>query len=312
MDRFDELQAFVTTADAGSLSAAARKLGRSAPSVTRAVASLETRVGAVLLRRTTRALRLTEAGERYLAVARRVLADLAEAETTTNASVASPRGLLTLTAPLTFGTLHVRPVLAAYLARYPEVRASLLLLDRVVNVIDEGVDVAVRIAHLPDSALVATPVGEVRRVVCASPAYLAAHGTPRDPAELGGHRCIAFTSLMPGDVWTFAGSAGGRLRQVRVQPVMAVNVAEAAIGAAVDGLGVTCALSYQVARALRDGTLVALLEPFAPAPLPVHLVYPAASASTAKVRAFLDIATPALRVALGTAAGSRRGRRGIR
>jgi DNA-binding transcriptional LysR family regulator len=236
MDRFDELLAFVTAADAGSLSAAARKLGRSAPSVTRAVASLEARVGAELLRRTTRSLKLTETGERYVAVARRVLADLAEAETTTNASVASPRGLLTLTAPVTFGTLHVRPVLGAYLARYPDVRARLLLLDRVVNVIDEGVDVAVRIAHLPDSALVATPVGEVRRVVCASPAYLAAHGTPRDPAELGGHRCIAFTSLTPSDVWTFAGSEGGRLRQVRVQSVMAVNLAEAAIGAAVDGL----------------------------------------------------------------------------
>jgi DNA-binding transcriptional LysR family regulator len=309
MDRFDELQAFVTAADAGSLSAAARKLGRSAPSVTRAVASLEARVGATLLRRTTRSLKLTEAGERYLAVARRVLADLAEAETSTNASVASPRGWLTLTAPVTFGALHVRPVVGAFLARFPEVRVRLMLLDRVVHVIDEGVDVAVRIAHLPDSALVATPVGDVRRVVCASPAYLAAHGTPRDPAELGSHRCIAFTSLTPSDVWTFAGGQGGRSRQVRVQPVLAVNLAEAAIGAAVDGVGITCALSYQVARPLRDGTLVALLEPFAPAPLPVHLVYPAASASTAKVRAFLDVATPALRAALDTGAGARRGRR---
>jgi DNA-binding transcriptional LysR family regulator len=276
------------------------------------VASLEARVGAELLRRTTRSLKLTEAGERYLAVARRVLADLAEAETNTSASVASPRGLLTVTAPVTFGTLHVRPVLGAYLARYPEVRARLLLLDRVVNVIDEGIDVAVRIAHLPDSALVATPVGEVRRVVCASPAYLAAHGTPRDPADLGGHRCIAFTSLTPSDVWTFTGSEGRRLRQVRVQPVMAVNLAEAAIGAAADGIGVTCALSYQVAESLRDGTLVAILEPFAPSPLPVHLVYPAASATTAKVRGFLDVATPALRAALGTAAGPRRGRRANR
>jgi DNA-binding transcriptional LysR family regulator len=220
--------------------------------------------------------------------------------------------LLTLTAPVTFGTMHVRPVLGAYLARYPEVRARLLLLDRVVNVIDEGIDVAVRIAHLPDSALVATLVGEVRRVVCASPAYLAAHGTPRDPAELGGHRCIAFTSLTPSDVWTFAGSDGGRLRQVRVQPTMAVNLAEAAIGAAVDGLGVTCALSYQVAQPLRDGTLVALLEPFAPAPLPVHLVYPAASAATAKVRAFLDAATPALRAGLGTGVRPRPKQRGPR
>jgi len=309
MDRFDELLAFVTAADAGSLSSAARRLGRSAPSVTRAVASLEARVGVELLRRTTRSLKLTEAGERYLTVARRVLADIADAETATSASVALPRGLLTLTAPVTFGTLHVRPVLGAYLARYPEVRARLLLLDRVVNVIDEGIDVALRIAHLPDSALVAIPVGEVRRVVCASPAYLAKHGTPRDPAELGGHRCLAFTSVTPSDVWTFAGAAGARPRRVRVLPVMAVNLAEAAIGAAVDGLGVTCVLSYQVAWALRGGSLVAVLERFAPAPLPVHLVYPAASASTAKVRTFLDTATPALRAALGTDSDTRRGRR---
>ena len=310
MDRFDELQAFVSTADAGSLSAAARKLGRSAPSVTRAVASLEARVGAELLRRTTRSLKLTEAGERYLVVARRVLADLAEAETTTSASVAAPRGLLTVTAPVTFGALHLRPVLGDYLAQHPDVRVRLLLLDRVVNIVDEGVDVAVRIAHLPDSALVATPVGEVRRVVCASPAYLAAYGTPRDPGELAGHRCIAFTALTPSDIWMFAGSDGGRPRQVRVQSVLAVNLAEAAIGAALDGLGVTCALSYQVARALRDGTLVAVLESFALPPLPVHLVYPAASAATAKVRAFLDVATPALRAALGTGRGPRRARRG--
>lgn len=307
MDRFDELQAFVLATDAGSLSAAARTLGRSAASVTRAVASLEGRVGATLLRRTTRSLRLTEAGERYLVVARRVLADLAEAETSAGASLASPRGLLTVTAPVTFGALHVRPILGEYLSRHPDVRARLLLLDRVVNLIDEGVDVAVRIAHLPDSALVATAVGEVRRVVCASPGYLATHGTPRQPSDLTSHRCISFASMTPSDTWTFAApNEEGRGRQVRIRPVLTVNLADAALGAAIDGLGVTCALSYQVARAIAAGSLVPVLSAFAPAPLPVHLVYPASSTAAAKVRAFLAMATPGLRNALGGRGGKRK------
>jgi DNA-binding transcriptional LysR family regulator len=194
MDRVDALRAFVVAVDRGSLSAAARVLGRSPASITRAVASLEDRLGAALLQRTTRSLKLTEAGDRYVVVARRVLADLDEAEKTTGEGNGEPQGILTVTAPLAFGSLHVRPILDAFLAAHGSARARLLLLDRVVSIVDEGVDVAIRIAHLPDSALIAIGVGAVRRIVVASPEYLGRCGRPKDPAALGAHRCIAPTA----------------------------------------------------------------------------------------------------------------------
>jgi DNA-binding transcriptional LysR family regulator len=296
VDRLDAMQAFVVSVDQGSLSAAARTLRRSAASITRALASLEERLGAELLHRTTRSLKLTEAGERYLGVARRVLAELEEAEKTASAARAAPQGVLTVTAPLSFGSLYVRSILDEYLRQYPDVRARLLLFDRVVNVVDEGIDVAVRIAHLPDSALVATATGAVRRVVVASPAYLARNGRPSAPADLATHRCISLSAVTPSDVWTFgARREGERSKQVRLHPVLTVNVADAAIGAAESGIGITCALSYQVAESVRAGRLVILLAAFEPAPLPVHLIYPATSAGVAKVRAFVDLAAPRLR-----------------
>jgi DNA-binding transcriptional LysR family regulator len=299
VDRLDAIEAFVVTVDRGSLSAAARALGRSAASVTRAVASLEERLGAQLLRRTTRSLKITEAGERYLTVARRVLAELADADKVAASALDSPQGTLTVTAPVMFGALHVRPLVGEYLRANADVRVRLLLLDRVVNVVDEGIDVAVRIAELPDSGLVATAVGEVRRVVCASPRYVADHPRVREPADLASHRCIAFSAATPSDAWTFGpGAGGGRARQVKVQPVLTVNSAEAAIAAAIDGHGVTSALSYQAASAVRAGRLVLLLEAFEPAPVPVHLVYPAGSTSAAKVRAFVALAVPRLRADL--------------
>jgi DNA-binding transcriptional LysR family regulator len=302
MDRLDALEAFVVTVDRGSLSSAARALRRSAASVTRAVASLEDHLGVELLRRTTRSLKLTEAGERYLTVARRVLADLADAERAAASGIDAPHGVLTVTAPAMFGSLHVRPVVDAYLSAYPDVRVRLLFLDRVVNLVDEGVDVAIRIAHLPDSALVGKPVGAVRRVACASPDYLARHGRPRTPSELANHRCISFSGLTPSDVWTFgAGGNGGRPILVTVQPILTVNTAEAALGSASAGQGVTCALVYQAAPWIESKALVPILEKFEPALVPVHLVYPAGSATTAKVRAFLELATPRLRSALGSA-----------
>ena len=300
MDRLDSLRAFVVSVDRGSLSAAARAMARSPASITRAVASIEERLGTALLRRTTRSLKLTEAGERYLVVARRVLADLDEAERTASAGTGEPMGLLTVTAPLAFGALHVRPIVDAYLAAHGEVRARLLLLDRVVSVVDEGVDVAVRLAHLPDSALVATAVGTVRRVVVASREYIARHGRPKAPSDLAAHRCIASTAITPNDTWTFGTRREGeRAKQVRVTPVFSVNVADAAIRAAMNGVGVTCALSYQVREHPGAGALVPLLAAFEPPPLPVHLVYPATSARTAKVRAFVELAAPRLRAVLG-------------
>jgi DNA-binding transcriptional LysR family regulator len=307
MDRLDAMEAFVVTVERGSLSAAARSLRRSAASVTRAVAGLEERVGAPLLRRTTRSIKLTEAGERYLEVCRRVLADLAEADRAAVSGLDAPRGQLTITAPVMFGALHVRPVVDAYLAQHAGgraghhggVRVRLTLLDRLVNLVEEGIDVAVRIAHLPDSALLATKVGDVRRVACASPAYLARAGRPSDPRQLAEHRTIAFAAVTPSDTWTFApGPDGGRSTQVKVRPILAVNTADAAVGSAIDGQGIACALSYQVASALDAGTLVRVLEPFEPEPLPVHLVVPAGGARAAKVRAFVELAVPRLKAAL--------------
>jgi DNA-binding transcriptional LysR family regulator len=300
MDRLDCMEAFVTSVDQGSLSRAAHTLGRSVAAISRAISALEDRLGATLLVRTTRALKLTDAGDRYLGVCRRVLAEIADAEQRAGSVGEAPHGVLTITAPVMFGTLHVRPIVDAYLSAHPDVRVRLLLLDRVVNLLDEGVDAAVRIAHLPDSALVATAVGAVRRVVCASPAYLARHGKPSDPRALARHRCIVCTALTPSGTWTFgAGPEGGRAKQVKIEPVLSVNTAEAAIASAIAGLGVTCALSYQVAASLRAGTLTKLLGAYEPDSFPVHLVTAARAATSAKVRAFVELATPALRAALG-------------
>jgi DNA-binding transcriptional LysR family regulator len=299
MDRFDCMESFVASVDHGSLSRAASSLGRSITAVSRGISALEERVGTPILIRTTRALKLTEAGHSYLSVCRRVLADLADAEREAGRPLADPRGVLTVTAPVMFGTLHVRQIVDAFLSNYPDVRVRLLLLDRVVNVLDEGVDVAVRIAHLPDSSLVATAVGGTRRVACASPGYLARHGRPSAPRALAEHRCISFTALTPTDTWTFApGAGGGRAKHVKVDSVLTVNTADAAIAFAIAGQGITCALSYQVAAALRAETLTAILTAYEPEPLPVHLVSAARAATSAKVRAFIDLATPALRAAL--------------
>jgi DNA-binding transcriptional LysR family regulator len=298
MDRLDALHAFVLAVDRGSLSAAAQALRRSSASITRAIDALEERIGTPLLRRTTRSLKLTEAGERYLVVARRVLGELDEAEQTTSRVSSEPQGLLTVTAPIAFGSLHVRPILDDFLLEHPSVRARLLLLDRVVGLVEEGVDVAVRIGHLPDSALLATLVGSVRRVVVASPSYLAANGHPRAPRDLGKHRCIASTAVTPLGSWSFGAGKGARAKRVRIDPVLSVNVAGAAIRSALTGIGITCALSYQVAEHLESGALIRLLARFEPPPMPVHIVYPATGARTAKVRAFVERVVPRLRAIL--------------
>ncbi len=291
--------AFVTAVDEGSLAGAARRLGRSAAAVTRAIGSLERRIGTRLLYRTTRVLRLTEAGERFIATCRRVLADLEEAEQSASGERTAPRGLLTVTAPLLFGRLYVRPVVDAFLEAYPSVQVRLLLFDRVANLIDEGIDVAVRIGHLPDSGLIAVKTGEVRRVVCASPGYLARRELPREPADLAAHDCISFSSITPTDAWSFASaSRPNSLRQVRVRPRLTVSQAEAAIASAVEGRGVTCVLSYQIERELRARRLRLLLERFEPPPRPVHVIYPEMRLAAAKVRAFVDLAVPRLKAEL--------------
>lgn len=296
MDRLEAMRVFVSALDEGSLAAAARRLGRSAPAVTRAIIALEGHVGARLLDRTTRMIRLTEAGERYAAACRRVLADLEEAELQAAGERAAPRGLLTLTAPVVAGARLLRPLVDAFLGEQSEVQVRLLLLDRVVSLVDEGVDLALRIAHLPDSNLVALRIGSVRQIVCAAPSYLAEHGVPQEPADLMGHRCIAQIHPLAGELWSFPPVAeGGRLRQVRVKPRLMANSVEVAIASAVEGHGLVRPLCYQVADEVRSGRLRLVLTDCEPEPLPVHLVAPEGRLSVAKVRAFADFALPKLK-----------------
>jgi DNA-binding transcriptional LysR family regulator len=264
--------------------------------VTRALAALETHVGVKLLHRTTRAIKLTEAGERYLETCRRVLGELDAADRDAAGLRSAPRGLLTITAPLAAGARILRPVLDDFLKHEADVQARLMLLDRPVNLIDEGIDVALRIAHLPDSSLVAMRVGSVRRVVCASPRYLKDQSPIATPAALGRINAIILSETTQGQSWSFPVAPGSRKsRAIRVKSRLAVNTIEAAIGSAVDGFGVARVYSYQVQREVGDGRLVLLLEDFEPPPLPVHLVLPAGRLALAKVRAFVDFALPRLK-----------------
>lgn len=293
MDRIDAMRAFVLAVDGGGLAAAARRLGRSPAAGTRAISFLEEQVGTRLLRRTTRSSSPTEAGERYLESCRRILADFDEAHALAAGERSAPRGLLTVTAPVVFGRAHVRPVVDAFLDAHAAVQARLLLLDRVVNLIDEGIDVALRIGQLPDSALIATRVGSIRRVVCASPAFLERHGAIDRPEDLEAAPCIGFGPIADGQTWGFPTARGRAQAPIRLR--LAVNSAEAAIDSAIAGKGVTSVLSYQVAEPVRDGRLVVLLRDHEPPEMPVHLVYPEARLAAAKVRAFVDFAVPRLR-----------------
>ena len=295
MDRIDAMRAFVLAVDGGGLATAARRLGRSPAAVTRAIAFLEEQVGTRLLRRTTRSSSPTEAGERFLESCRRILADFDEAHALAAGEKSVPRGVLTVTAPAVFGRRHVRPVIDAFLDTHQTVQAKLLLLDRVVNLVDEGIDVALRIGHLPDSTLIATKVGRIRRVVCASPAFLAHAPAIERPEDLTTVPCIAFGQIADGQSWGFPAPQGRA--QVPIRTRLAVNSAEAAIDSALEGKGVTCVLSYQIAEHVRSGRLVVLLRDFEPPEMPVHLVYPEARLAAAKVRAFVDFAVPRLREA---------------
>ena len=287
------MAAFVAVADLRGFAPAARRLGLSPSAVTRLVAALEERLSIRLLQRTTRSVTLTDAGARYLERARRILADIDEAETVATGTHAAPRGTLTLTAPVLFGHLYVTPVLVCYLQQYPEVDAQCLFLDRVVNVVEEGIDVAVRIGELPDSSLQAVRVGRVRRVLVAAPAYLKAQGVPQRPEDLARHAIVSASGVTPVSEWRF-NDAGKPLLQ-RMQPRMRTTTNDSAIAAAVAGLGVTRLLSYQVASHVRSGALQVLLEDFEPAPLPVHVVHHEGRRATQKVRAFIDLAVDMLR-----------------
>lgn len=287
------MRVFVGVAEAEGFAPAARRLGMSAPGATRAVAALEVRVGTRLLHRTTRIVRLTEAGARFLADCKRILAEIDEAESSAAGSHAEPSGQLTVTAPVMFGRMHVAPIVLDFLAQYPRVVGRVLLLDRVVDIIEEGIDVAVRIAHLADSSLTAIRVGAVRRVVCASPGYLARRGIPKAPAGIAEHEAIAFTPSAWREEWNFA--SGAKTMTISPHAQLIVNTADVAVAAAVAGRGLTRVLSYQIAQELRAGTLAIVLAEFEPPPLPVHVVHAEGRRASAKVRAFVDFAAERLR-----------------
>jgi DNA-binding transcriptional LysR family regulator len=293
MSRLESMSVLVAVVDAGSLSAAARRLGMPLATVSRKVAELESHLKTRLLHRTTRQLSLTEAGASYVAACRRILEEIGEAERAATGEYAVPKGELVVTAPVVFGRLHVVPVVAEFLAQYPEIDINLVLTDRVVHLMDEAADVAVRIGELPDSSFVATAVGAVRRVVCASPAYLAAHGVPAKPRDLAGHECITFEVLASKRAWVFG--AGKSELAVPVHSRLAVNTAEAAIAASMLGVGLVRVLSYQVADALRGDALRVVLEAFESAPLPINLVHKGQAPLPLKLRAFLDFVAPRLR-----------------
>jgi DNA-binding transcriptional LysR family regulator len=293
MNRLDAMSILVAVVDAGSLSAAARLLDMPLTTVSRKVAELEAHLNTRLLHRTTRQLSLSEAGVSYVAACRRILEEIGEAERAATGEYAQPKGELVVTAPELFGRLHVVPVVAEFLAHYPEIGVSLVLTDRVVHLMDEHADAAIRIGQLPDSTLMATGVGTVRRVVCASPAYLSAQGVPTRPQDLAAHACITFEVLASLRAWVFG--SGKSALSVPVRSRLTVNTAEAAIAAAMLGVGVVRVLSYQVADAVRAQSLRIVLEEFESAALPVSLVHTGQAPLPLKLRAFLDFVTPRLR-----------------
>jgi DNA-binding transcriptional LysR family regulator len=289
MDRIDAMQAFVAVADLQGFASAARKLALSPSAVTRLIAGLEDRLGARLLQRTTRKVALTDAGARYLERARRILADLEEAEDSVESERTRPGGRLVVSAPIGFGRLHVSPVVSAYLKRFPEVGADLRLSDRMINLVEDGVDLAVRIGHLPDSTLVARHVGEMRRIVVASTGYLKARGEPKRPEEIAAHDTIQFGAMTASPDWRFVEDG----REVRISPVprFSSNSADAAIQYAEQDGGLTRVLFYQAAASLKAGRLKIVLAKYEQPPLPIHIVYPTSRLLSAKVRTFIDLVT---------------------
>jgi DNA-binding transcriptional LysR family regulator len=306
MDRLESMSVLVAAVEAGSLSAAARRLGTPLATVSRKVSELEAHLRTRLLNRSSRKLTLTDAGLSYIAACKRILEDVGEAERAAAGEYSAPKGDLIITAPIVFGRLHVLPVAMAFLTAYPDIDIRIVLADRLVNLLEDHVDLAVRIGALPDSSLVATRIGAIRRVVCGSPPYFSARGTPKDPAELGRHDCITFEGLSSPHAWDFtiakpkvSGSKASRSSaSVPIHSRLVVNTAEAAIDAAVAGVGITRVLSYQIANAMQAGALAVVLEKFEPEPSPVSLVYAGQGLLPLKLRAFLDFAAPRLKARL--------------
>lgn len=293
MDKLRAMTTFVRIVETGSLSAAAERLGTSPTSVVRSLAALEGELGVRLLNRTTRRMALTDEGREYFERCRRLLLEVEEAEAALLARQVTPAGRLVITAPVMFGRLHLAPLVTDFLAAFPDVRIELLLVDRVVDLIDEGIDLALRIGALPESSLVAMPLGSTRRILCASPAYLGRHGQPGHPDELPGHRAIRITGASFGADWEFGGD--GPSWRVPVHDILATNHIDCAIDACLKGVGCARFFAYQVQEHLADGRLVRLLRPYEPPPLPVNFAYPHSRLLSSRVRAFIDRAAPQLR-----------------
>jgi DNA-binding transcriptional LysR family regulator len=293
MDRFQAMATFVTVVETGGFASAARKLDVSPSVVSRVVTELEERLGVRLLTRTTRVVRLTDAGSAYFENCRRILGEVDEAELSATGTHSSPRGTLSVTAPMLFGKYYITSIVLDYLTRYPDTDVQCTFLDRVVNMVDEGIDVAVRIGELPSSSLQAIGVGKVRRVLCASPEYLERYGEPQRPEDLANHVSILSSGISPSPEWRLY--EGDRPLVVRLQPRLTTTTNDSAIIAAAAGFGITRLLSYQVAHHLRDGTLRIVLPDFEPPALPIHVVHREGRHVIQKVRAFLDLAIETLR-----------------
>jgi DNA-binding transcriptional LysR family regulator len=296
MDRFHELHVFIAVAEAGGFAKAANVLHSSPPAVTRAVAALEERLGVRLFNRTTRTVHLTEPGARFLEDARRVLSDLDTAEQDVRGEARLASGQLSITASVSFGRTVLQSIVADFTDAHPLVSVSMLLFDRLVDLVDEGFDLAVRIAHLPDSSLISTQIGEVRRMLVASPDYLVKRGTPHQPRDLKTHIIINHTTLLANREWRYID--GDRPARLALPFRIETNDAHTNIAMAERGKGITIVLSYMVGDALRSGKLVPLLQRYAPPPIPVHLIYAQRRIVAPKVRAFIDFAAPRLRSAL--------------
>ena len=293
MDRLDLMTIFVAVAEAESFSGGARRLAMSPPAVTRAISALESRLAVKLLDRTTRYVRVTELGQRYLDDARRIIAEVDEAEDALVGINGTPKGQLTLTAPVLFGKMFVMPVVVEYLQRYPSMDVSALFLDRVVNMMEEGVDVSIRVGELPDSSLKAVRVGQIRRVLCASPQYLAEYGVPNHPHDLQQHRIVAATGVTPSVEWKFWQEQ--QALSVRLRPRLTVTTNDGAIESALAGFGVTRLMSYQIAHFVESGQLQILLPDFESAPLPIHVLHREGRHKSARVRSFVDLVVERLR-----------------
>lgn len=299
MDRLEAMSVFMSVVEEGSLSAAGRKLGMPLATVSRKLSDLETHLKARLLNRSTRGLTLTDAGRDYLVACKRILEDVTEAERAAAGEFSEPRGELVITAPLVMGRMHVLPVVVEFLAAYPEISVRLIQGDRIAHLLEEQIDLAVRVGELPDSRLTATRIGAIRRVVCAHPNYFSAHGLPDAPRDLADHRCVTFDAINSTEVWRFP--VDGAEVAVPVRSALVVNTAEAAIDAAIAGVGVTRVLSYQIEECKRGGRLQTALHEFEPPAMPASLVYTGQRRLPLKLRAFLDYATPRLRERLATA-----------